>query len=148
MLIHALLVFHILGFISWFAGLFYLPRLFVYHSMSPEISIKNQFLIMEKKLYFYIMNPAMLVTLISGYSLMELKYGYLSPGGQPHYPLWLHIKLVLVIFLILFHVSCGYFFKKFKNQKPTPGHRFFRIFNEIPTILLILIALCVVFQPL
>lgn len=142
-----LLTLHILGFISWFAGLFYLPRLFVYHAMTNSLEIKNQFLVMERKLYYYIMYPAMIITILSGYTLMEFKYGYFSPSGVPHYPLWLHIKLIFVLFLIIFHLSCGYFYKKFKSNSCNYTHRFFRFLNEVPTLILIIIACLVAFRP-
>lgn len=140
MLIHALLCLHLISLICWFAGLFYLPRLFVYHAMSPHLEIKNQFLIMERKLYFYIMCPAMVLTIISGYTLMSFLY-------HAPYPMWLHLKLSLVILLIIFHGLSGYYFYQFKNNLNKKSDRFFRLFNEIPTVLLILIIILIIFQP-
>jgi len=140
MLIHALLCLHLISLICWFAGLFYLPRLFVYHAMTNNLEIKNQFLIMERKLYFYIMTPAMVLTIISGYTLMSFLY-------HAPYPIWLHIKLSLVILLIIFHIFSGYYFFKFKNNLNTHSDKFFRYFNEVPTVLLILIIVLIIFQP-
>jgi len=150
-LFHTLLTLHLLAVISWFAGLFYLPRLFVYHAMSDDQKnqnqnqkIKAQFLIMERKLYRYIMHPAMVITLGSGYALMMMKY-------QSPYPLWLHVKLTLVGILFFYHWVLGYYGQQFKanftHQKSIRSHRFFRFLNEVPTILLILILILVVFQP-
>ncbi len=133
---------HIIAIISWFAGLFYLPRLFVYHANTTEKLIMDQFKIMEKRLYYFIMTPAMIVTLTSGFMLMG---AYLSANPQ-HY-IWLNIKLFLVFLLLFYHIICGYFLAVFQHNQNTMSHKFFRIFNEIPTVLLIFIVILAVVKP-
>ena len=137
-----LISFHIIAVVSWFAGLFYLPRLFVYHAMTNEKVLINQFKVMERKLYLYIMSPAMVITLITGFILMG---DYLSLHPQNH--IWLNIKFILVFFLILYHVICGYYLAIFKSDLNTLSHKFYRYFNEIPTVLLILIVILAVVKP-
>ena len=136
---------HIIGFVSWFAGLFYLPRLFVYHAMAEDKGQKvlsNQFKIMEQKLFFYIMTPAMLVTLVTGFMLMG---DYLS--ANPTHATWLRIKLFFVFLLIIYHVVCGYYIATFKSGDNKLSHTYYRFFNEVPTILLILIVILAVVKP-
>ena len=133
---------HIIGFVSWFAGLFYLPRLFVYHAMTNEKVVSEQFKVMERKLYLYIMNPAMLVTIISGLLLMG---DYLSIHKSHNG--WLYAKLILVFFLILYHVICGYYLAMFKSNFNKLSHKYYRYFNEVPTVILILIAILAEVQP-
>ena len=136
---------HIIGFVCWFAGLFYLPRLFVYHAMSEKKNqsiLSNQFKIMEQRLFFYIMTPAMLVTLVTGFMLMG---DYLS--SQPTHVIWLRIKLFLVFLLIIYHVICGYYLATFKSGDNKLSHKYYRIFNEVPTVLLILIVILAVVRP-
>ena len=137
-----LLALHIIAVICWFAGLFYLPRLFVYHADTDNPEVINKFKVMEHKLFYYIMNPSLIVTLITGIWLVPL---YLN---EPHALVgWLIVKVILVLILIGFHISCGYYLIQFKQGRNTRGHRFYRWFNEIPTILLILIVILAVVQP-
>lgn len=134
---------HLIAVICWFAGLFYLPRLFVYHAMTQSEAVKSQFEMMEHKLYFYIMTPAMIITVLTGLGLMAF---YLLPdhsGGL----IWFWIKLFLVALLLVFHFYCGYFLQVFKANQNRHSHRFYRGFNEIPTILLICIILLTIVQP-
>jgi len=129
---------HIIAVICWMAGIFYLPRLFVYHSMSSdEISIAR-FKTMERKLYNGIMQPASFATFIFG---VWLWLGFGFSGG------WLHIKLVLVGLMLAYHIWCGHMIKKFANNEVTQGHVFFRFMNEAPIFLLIGIVILVVVKP-
>lgn len=136
-----ILAFHIIAVVAWFAGLFYLPRLFVYHAdASDKIGIER-FKVMEHKLYYYIMTPAAIVTIALGLWLLFLNFSsYMSMG-------WMHIKLLLVLILIIYHLYCGHIVKLFKRDKNLYSARFFRIFNELPTLLLIAIVILVVVQP-
>ena len=137
-----LLGFHIIFVVCWFAGLFYLPRIFVYHADTQNQATKDKFKIMEHKLYYYIMWPSLILTIITGISLVPL---YLK---TPHaHELWLYIKDALVFALICFHISCGHFVKKFKQNNNIRPHKFFRFYNEIPTVLLIAIVLLAVLKP-
>ena len=130
--------FHIIFMVTWFAGLFYLPRLFVYHAMSKDKISKDRFVIMERKLLFGIMTPGGILTIFFGLWLW-LGYGY---NGT-----WLLLKTLCVILLILYHIYCIKFFNNFRKNTNTRSHIFFRWFNEIPVILLILITLLVILRP-
>ena len=134
---------HLISVISWMAGLLYLQRIFVYHTENGrEKKISDVFKIMEFKLYNYIMMPAMILSWIFGLILIG------SIGFEQLYSTWLITKLVLVVILTIYHFFLGNCLKKFKNEDNKYSSRFFRIFNEIPTILLILIVFIVVFKPL
>ena len=137
---------HLIAVISWMAGLLYLPRLFVYHSETLKIKKSNDtvltFKVMEKRLFIYIMNPAMLASWIFGVLLIY------SIGFENFNTLWLKVKLTLVIFLTVYHFFLFYCLKKFAEDTNSYSSKFYRIINEIPTILLILIILIVVFKPL
>ena len=134
---------HLIAVISWMAGLLYLPRIFVYHTeKQEEKQINKVFKIMEFKLYNYIMMPAMILSWIFGSILIG------SIGFEQLHSAWLIIKLILVIVLTIYHFFLGNCLNKFKNDENKYSSRFFRIFNEIPTILLILIVFIVVFKPL
>lgn len=137
-----LIALHLIAVTCWFAALFYLPRLFVYHAMTASQDVSAQFKIMEHKLYYYIMMPAMIITLISGFCLM---FFYLLPMHQPLG--WFWAKLILVAFLLLFHFACGHYLKAFKADRNLHPHRFYRIFNEVPTLLLIVIMLLIFVRP-
>lgn len=137
-----LLAFHIIFVICWFAGLFYLPRIFVYHADTQDQATKDKFKIMEHKLFYYIMNPSLVLTIITGVCLVPL---YLK---TPHATtLWLYIKDCLVLCLVIYHYTCWRFVKIFKHDKNTKPHKFFRFYNEIPTILLIAIVLLATVRP-
>ena len=134
---------HLIAVISWMAGLLYLPRIFVYHTENQgEKQISKVFKIMEFKLYNYIMMPAMILSWIFGLILIG------SIGFEQLHSTWLIIKLTLVVVLTIYHFFLGNCLNKFKNDENKYSSRFFRIFNEIPTILLILIVFIVVFKPL
>ena len=131
---------HVIAIACWFAGLFYLPRLFVYHAMSEDEASKERFCIMERKLYRGIMLPSMLATVILGLWLLHLNPAWLSMG-------WMHIKLVLVVILIGYHHLCGAQLKRFARGDNTRSHVFYRWFNEVPVLFLIAIVLLVVIKP-
>lgn len=132
---------HIIAMVSWFAGLFYLPRLFVYHAEHKEGPVHAQFIIMERKLYRFIMRPAMVVTLLCGFALTYLEWGVLGDS------IWFWLKMLLIIFLLTFHFHTGTVVATFaagKNERP---HTFYRKYNEIPTMLLLLSVILVVVRP-
>ena len=134
---------HLIAVISWMAGLLYLPRIFVYHTENQgEKQISKVFKIMEFKLYNYIMMPAMILSWVFGLILIG------SIGFEQLHSTWLIIQLALVVVLTIYHFFLGNCLNKFKNDENKYSSRFFRIFNEIPTILLILIVFIVVFKPL
>jgi putative membrane protein len=130
---------HIIFMVTWFAGLFYLPRLFVYHSSATDTAGIERFKIMERKLFYGIMTPGAILTLIFGVWLW-LAYGF---GGT-----WLHIKLALVIVLIAYHVYCGKLLLDFKHDHNKHGHVFYRWLNEFPTLILIAVVTLAVVKPL
>jgi len=129
---------HIIAVICWMAGIFYLPRLFVYHAMSTDKVSRERFEVMERKLYRGIMHPSALVSIIFGMWLW-LEYGF--NGG------WLNLKLLLVFFLIVYHCWCGFMIKKFTLNQVKQGHVFFRFMNEAPIFLVIGIVILVVVKP-
>ena len=134
---------HLISVISWMAGLLYLPRIFVYHAEnSDDRKISDVFKIMEKKLYFYIMTPAMILSWIFGLLLIH------SIGFQQLGQTWMVLKTIFVIFLSLYHFYLGKTLNQFKFNQNTHSHKFYRLINEIPTILLILIVFVVIFKPL
>ncbi|MDH5648452.1 MAG: CopD family protein [Gammaproteobacteria bacterium] len=129
---------HIIFMVTWFAGLFYLPRLFVYHAMSADSISIERFKIMERKLFFGIMTPGAVLTIVFGVWLW-MGYGF---NG-----LWLHIKLGLVLVLILYHAYCGKLLIDFKHDRNSHGHVFYRWLNEVPVIFLAAIIILVELQP-
>ena len=131
---------HIIFFTTWMAGLFYLPRLFVYHSSCKEKSDQYKiFITMETKLLRFIMNPSMFLTWFLGIALALLNNYFLTT--------WLIIKIILVILMSAFHMYCAKVRKDFVSYNNKKEESFFRIINEIPTVLFILIVLTVVFKP-
>ncbi len=134
---------HLISVISWMAGLLYLPRIFVYHAEnSDDKKTSDVFKIMEKKLYFYIMTPAMILSWLFGLFLIY------SIGFQQLGQTWMILKIIFVIFLTLYHFYLGKTLNQFKFDQNTHSHKFYRLINEIPTILLILIVFVVIFKPL
>jgi len=134
---------HLIAVISWMAGLLYLPRIFVYHVENNEKKQTTDiFEIMEKRLYFYIMRPAMILTWIFGFILIYLN------GLEIFSQLWMQIKIILVILLSVFNEYLGKCIYSLKNNTNTKSSRYFRIINEIPTISLILIVFLVIFKPI
>ena len=134
---------HLISVVSWMVGLLYLPRIFVYHvENNQKKEVTNIFEVMEKKLYFYIMRPAMILTWIFGIVLIYLN------GIEVFSELWMQIKLVLVILMSVYHEYLGKCLLALKNNTNTKSSKFFRIINEIPTIMLISIVFLVVFKPI
>jgi putative membrane protein len=124
--------------VTWFAGLFYLPRLFVYHAMSDDAPGVERFKVMERKLYYGIMTPGAVLTIFFG---LWLWLGYGISGG------WLHAKLALVIVLITYHLYCGKLLADFKYDRNRRGHVYYRWFNEFPVMILIAVVILVVVKP-
>ena len=134
---------HLIAVISWMAGLLYLPRIFVYHvENSEKKEVTNIFETMERRLYFYIMRPAMVATWLFGVVLIYIN------GLDIFSQLWMHIKLALVIFLTIYHEYLGICLKSLKLKNNTKTSKFFRIINEVPTIILIMIIFIVIFKPI
>ena len=134
---------HLISVISWMAGLLYLPRIFVYHvENSEKKDITDTFEIMERKLYFYIMRPAMLLSWLFGIILVAII------GFNEFTSLWLQIKFILVLLLSIYNEYLGRCLKSLKEKTNKKSSKFFRIINEVPTILLILIVFIVIFKPL
>ena len=133
---------HLIAVISWMAGLLYLPRIFVYHSEALHDSQKEIFKVMEKKLYNYIMMPAMFLSWLFGILLIH------SLGFSIFLELWMQIKIAAVIILSYYHFTLGKYLKDFSINNNQKTSRFFRIYNEIPTIILILVIFVVIFKPL
>ena len=134
---------HLIAVISWMAGLLYLPRIYVYHvENSQNKDVINIFQVMEKRLYFYIMRPAMILTWIFGIILIYLG------GIEIFSQLWLQSKLVLVILLSIYHEYLGKCLYSLKNGTNTRSAKYFRVINEIPTIILILVIFTVIFKPI
>jgi len=130
-----------MAMVTWFAGIFYLPRLFVYHAMTEDEPGRERFRTMERKLYRGIMNPSMIATLIFGTWLIALNPEYYLQQG------WLHIKLLLIAVLVAYHLWCGHFVRLFRDDRNTRGHIFFRWINEAPVLLLVAIILLAVLRP-
>ena len=134
---------HLIAVISWMVGLLYLPRIFVYHV--ENIKDKNTytvFKVMERKLFFYIMTPAMILTWLFGLILIHIS------GFDVFFTLWIKLKLLLVILLTFYHFYLGRCINDFKLEQNKKTSKFFRIINEVPTILLILIVFIVIFKPI
>tara|TARA_Y200000002_G_scaffold347753_1_gene323184 strand:- start:361 stop:795 length:435 start_codon:yes stop_codon:yes gene_type:complete len=134
---------HLISVISWMAGLLYLPRIFVYHAENnSEFKTSEIFKIMEKKLFFYIMTPSMILSWVFGLLLIY------SIGFQQLEQKWMLLKIVFVIILTIYHFYLGSLLNKFKLDLNKHTHGFYRFINEIPTILLILIVFVVIFKPI
>ena len=134
---------HLIAVISWMAGLLYLPRIFVYHveNLNDQNS-SSIFKTMERKLFFYIMMPAMILSWIFGFILI------LTIGADVLFTLWVKLKLLFVILLTIYHFYLSKLLKDFNLNRNTKSSKFFRILNEVPTILLILIVFIVIFKPI
>ena len=134
---------HLIAVISWMAGLLYLPRIFVYHVENLEKKETTEiFEVMEKRLYFYIMRPAMILSWLFGIILIYIN------GIEIFSQLWMHIKLGLVVLLTIYHEYLGVCLKSLKLNTNTKPSKFFRIINEVPTIILIFIIFIVIFKPI
>ncbi len=133
--------FHIIAMVTWFAGLFYLPRLFVYHASSDDETSNQRFKIMERKLYFGIATPSAIITVLLGFWLIHLLgYSILSA-------FWFQAKLALVALLVVYHIYCGKLLFDFKHDKNQHSHVWYRWFNELPVFVLVAIILLVELQP-
>lgn len=134
--------FHIIFMVTWFAGLFYLPRLFVYHAMADDAVSRERFKVMERKLFFGIMTPGALLTVLLGiWMLMDYAWSAYAKSG------WLHTKLLLVALLIGYHIYCGKLLFDFKYDRNRHGHVFYRWLNELPVLILIAVILLAVVRP-
>jgi len=132
---------HIIFVVTWFAGLFYMPRLFVYHATATDSVSKERFKVMEHKLYRIIMNPSMIATLIFGVWLLVESWQAFSTQG------WIWLKIVLVIALIGYHHYCLRIIKAFADDRVPHSEKFFRIFNEMPALVLVVAVILVVVKP-
>ena len=134
---------HLIAVISWMAGLLYLPRIFVYHSQNnTQPIISEVFKVMEKKLFYYIMTPAMVLSWVFGLILIH-EIGFDKLGQT-----WMILKSIFVVLLTLYHLYLGKILVQFKLNLNKHSHKFYRFINEIPTLLLILIILVVIFKPI
>lgn len=133
--------FHVIAMVAWFAGLFYLPRLFVYHADTHDQISMQRFIIMERRLYLGIMWPAAILTTVLGWIIVSYAASYYLQQT------WFHWKLSLVLLLWGYHLVCGYFRKKLINVPNRFSSGFFRVWNEVPTIILIIIVVLVVVKP-
>lgn len=131
--------FHIIFMVTWFAGLFYLPRLFVYHAMTDDEAVRAAYRTMERRL-LVMMHIGGVLTLLFGFLLLMLLPAWLSSG-------WMQIKLLLVLSLAGYHVHCIYLVKAFARDEVTHSHKWFRWYNEFPTLVLIATVLLVVLKP-
>lgn len=129
---------HLIFMVTWFAGLFYLPRLFVYHAMAEDAVSRERFKIMERKLFYGIMTPGAILTIAFG---IWLWLGYGITGG------WLMAKLLLVVGLVIYHLYCGVLLTEFKHDRNQHSHVYYRWFNEVPVVALVAIILLVELKP-
>lgn len=135
-------VLHLIFMVTWFAGLFYLPRLFVYHATSEDQISIDRFKIMERKLFYGIMTPGAILTIIFGLCTL-FSNGLSAYSGQ----LWLHIKLFLVLLIVAYHIYCWFLLQDFKYDRNKHSHVWYRWFNEAPVLILIAIILLAVIRP-
>ena len=129
--------FHIFFVVSWFAGLFYLPRIFVNHAMAEEQVVRERFKLMERKLYLFV-TPIGALAVITG---LGLWFGFGFSGA------WLHAKTTLVAGLVVYHIYCGHLVKEFAADRNTRSHVWFRFFNEVPVFVLLAVVILVVVKP-
>jgi putative membrane protein len=133
---------HLIGMVTWFAGLFYLPRLFVYHTMSDDQTSIDRFKVMERKLFYGITTPGAIFTLVIGLWML-FDYAWAAFGSH----LWLQVKLALLALLVGYHLYCGKLLLDFKHDRNAHSHLWYRWFNEVPVVLLIAIVLLAVLKP-
>lgn len=133
--------FHIFGVVCWFAGLFYLPRLFVYHTMAHDKASSERFTMMEEKLYRVIMRPAMIIALVFGLWILLLAWDAFASSA------WLWLKILGVLLLLGYHHYCGRLIRAFAQEENPHSEKFYRLFNELPVVLLIAIVILVVVKP-
>ena len=135
------MAFHIIAVVAWFAGLFYLPRLFVYHAETRDAFSLERFKIMERRLYYGITYPAAIMVTLLGFLLISYNPNYYLRAG------WMHAKCLCVLLLWIYHFFCGHYLKKFAQNKNVKSAYFFRVVNEVPTVFLIAIVLLAVTKP-
>ena len=134
--------FHLIFMVTWFAGLFYLPRLYVYHAMSDDEISNERFKIMERKLFYGIMTPGMIITFVFGiWMLIDYAWAMYASMG------WLHVKLTLLTLLLVYHYFCYRYLLDFKLDRNQRSHVFYRWFNEVPVIFLLAIIILAVVKP-
>lgn len=133
---------HIIFMVTWFAGLFYLPRLFVYHAQCEDAPGRERFKIMERKLFYGIMTPGAVLTVAFGL-WMVFAYAWELYAGMG----WLHVKLALVVLLLAYHVYCGILLVAFKHDRNRHGHVFYRWLNEVPVLFLVAVVLLATLKP-
>ena len=133
--------FHIVAMVAWFAGLFYLPRLFVYHTDAKDKISIERFKVMERRLYYGITWPSAILTTLFGLLLIAYNPAYYLKAG------WMHAKFLMIILLWLYHLLCGHYLKQFACAKNKKSGVFYRIFNELPVIFLLSIVILVVVKP-
>ena len=132
---------HIIFAVTWFAGLFYLPRLFVYHAMAQDEISLERFVVMERKLYYGIMSPSAVLSLVFGLSVLLPSWAVYSTG------VWIFAKLAIIALLLVYHLQCGVLLKHFANRENTYSHNWYRWFNELPVVALFLIVFLAVLRP-
>jgi len=133
---------HLIFMVTWFAGLFYLPRLYVYHAQSDDEISNERFKVMERKLFYGIMTPGMLITFIFGFWMLG-DYAWAMYSGMG----WLHVKISLLAGLVVYHYYCYKFLNDFKYNNNKRTHIFYRWFNEVPVLFLVLIIILAVVKP-
>lgn len=132
---------HVIALVCWFAGLFYLPRLFVYHAMAEDAPSRERFKVMERKLYRGIMWPSLVLTALFGLWMLADNWTFYKTQA------WMHAKLTLVLLLVAYHLACGHYLRALRDDRSTRSHFFFRLFNELPVILLIAVVILVIVRP-
>ncbi len=133
--------FHIIAVVCWFAALFYLPRLFVYHVQAADETGRERFKVMERKLYRGIMTPSAAIAVLLGLWLLGISWDYYRTAG------WMHAKLALVLLLLAYHAACRHYLLQLRDDRCVRSHVFFRFFNEFPVLLLVAIVVLVVVKP-
>lgn len=133
--------FHMFGVICWFAGIFYLPRLFVYHAMTEDAPGIERFKVMERKLYRGIMTPSAVIAILFGVWLVVLTWDTYAQA------VWLWLKIALVALMVWYHAHCGRIIQRFAADENTHDDRYFRIFNELPVLVLLAVLILVVVKP-
>jgi putative membrane protein len=132
---------HVIFMVTWFAGLFYLPRLYVYHAMAEDAEGIARFKVMERKLFWGIMTPGAIITIVFGLWILVDQWIYYQAAG------WMHAKLTLVALLVAYHVWCGKLLLDFKHDRNRHSHVWYRWFNEAPVLVLIAVVILVIVRP-
>lgn len=132
---------HVIALVCWFAGLFYLPRLFVYHAMAEDEASRERFKVMERKLYRGIMWPSLVLTVLFGTWMLVDNWAFYKTQA------WMHAKLTLVALLVGYHLACGHFLRALRDDRSSKSHIFFRVFNELPVLILVAVVILVIVRP-